>query len=167
MNITQSIMVSLVALALGGCANTMNRVQDMTWLEIGGTLGGAVIGGYTGSQLGGGFGQTLFSTAGVLLGGSSGYTATRNLGRSDQAKYNSTVQQALAQSRDGEIVNWQNPETGRTGIFRAVNTYQRSNGQSCRKYRASVVFGDGIFSSGGVACQMANGSWFKFHDEFS
>ena len=107
MKITKSIMVSLVALGLGGCANTVNRVQNLTWLEIGGTLGGAVIGGYAGSQLGGRFGQTLFMTAGVLLGGSSGYTASRNLSRSDQARYSNTVQQALAQSRDGEVVNWQ------------------------------------------------------------
>ena len=129
MKATRSIMAGLVAVGLGGCADTINRAQDMSWLEIGGTLGGAVVGGYVGSQLGGGFGQTLFMTGGVLMGGSSGYTATRNLGYSDQAQYDSTVRQALAQNRDGEVVHWQNPETGHTGIFRAVNTYQHSNGQ--------------------------------------
>ena len=167
MKVTKSIMAGLITVGLGGCADTMTRVQDMNWLEIGGTLGGAVVGGYVGSQFGGGFGQTLFMTAGVLMGGSSGYTAARNLDQSDQARYDSTVRQALAQSRDGEVVHWQNPKTGRTGIFRAVNTYQRSNGQSCRQYRASVVFDDGIFSGGGIACQMANGSWVKLRDEFS
>ena len=167
MKVTKSIMAGLVAVNLGGCTDTMNRAQDMSWLEIGGTLGGAVVGGYVGSQLGGGFGQTLFMTAGVLMGGSSGYTATRNLGYSEQVQYDGTVRQALAQNRDGEVVHWQNPETGNTGIFRAVNTYQHSNGQYCRQYRASVVFDDGVFSGGGVACQLANGSWAKFHDEFS
>ena len=60
MKVTKSIMAGLVAVGLGGCADTMNRVQDMSWLEIGGTLGGAVVGGYAGSQLGGGFGRRPF-----------------------------------------------------------------------------------------------------------
>ena len=76
------------------------------------------MGGYVGSQLGGGFGQTLFMTAGVLMGGSSGYTATRNLGYSDQSQHDSTCVK-LAQAEDGEVVHWQNPDTGLTGIFRA------------------------------------------------
>mgnify|MGYP002847841700 FL=1 len=166
-SIMKSIIAAVFALGLGGCADTQSRMQSMSWLEIGGTLGGAVMGGYVGSQLGGGFGQTLFMTAGVLMGGSSGYTATRNLGYSDQSQYDSTVRQALAQAEDGEVVHWQNPETGLTGIFRAVNTHQHSNGQYCREYRASVAFDDGIFSGGGVACQMVDGTWAKFHDEFS
>ena len=167
MKLKNNAIAIVIAVGLGGCADTMSRVQNISWLEIGGTISGAVVGGYVGSQFGGGFGQTLYMTAGVLAGGASGYETARHLGHSDQEQYSSTVQQALAKARDGEVVHWKNPETGRTGIFRAVNSYQRSDGQPCRQYRASVVFDDGVFSGGGVACQMANGHWIKFHDEFS
>lgn len=167
MKFTKSIYAAALAIGLGGCAQTMDRVSEMNWLEVGGTIGGAVVGGWVGSQFGGGFGQTLMMTSGVLIGGSTGFAATRSLTGSDQAHYDTTVRHALRSSADGEVVRWTNPETGRNGIFRAVSTYQRPDGQQCRTYRASVVFDDGVFSGGGTACQLANGSWAKFHDEFS
>jgi len=167
MKLTKTLMAGAIAASLTGCADTVNRVSEMSWLEIGGTLGGAVVGGYVGSQFGGGFGQTIFMAAGVMAGGSAGYTAARTLGPGDQVHYDTTVRQALNASADGQVVRWSNPDTGRSGIFRSVASYQRGNGQTCRNYRSSVVFDDGVFSGGGTACQQANGSWIKLHDEFS
>lgn len=167
MTMRKSLMAGAMILALGGCAESMERVQQMSWLELGGTLGGAMLGGYTGAQFGGGFGQTIFMATGVLVGGTAGYTASRVLGARDQAHYDNTVRQALSASGDGEVVRWSNPETGRSGIFRSVASYQDGKGQTCRKYRSSVVFDDGVFSGGGTACQQADGHWIKLHDEFS
>ena len=127
MKVTKSIMAGLITVGLGGCADTMTRVQDMNWLEIGGTLGGAVVGGYVGSQFGGGFGRTLFMTAGVLMGGSSGYTAARNLDQSDQARYDSTVRQALAQSKDSSTQALPAQTHCGTPIMLLVATYLHSD----------------------------------------
>lgn len=167
MMMRKPLMAGAMVLSLGGCADSMNRLSQMNWLELGGTLGGAALGGYTGAQFGGGFGQTMFIAAGVLAGGSAGYAAARTLGPGDQAHYDTTVRQALNGSVDGELVRWSNPDTGRSGIFRSVASYQDGKGQTCRKYRSSVVFDDGVFSGGGTACQQADGRWIKLHDEFS
>ena len=167
MKYPKCIFSGIIAIALSGCGNSSNRLDHVTWLEIGGTLGGAMVGGYTGSQFGGGFGKLLYMTAGTLFGGSVGYSASRILELSDQSRYQSTVQRALSNSADGEIIRWNNPETGREGIFRAVNTYRNPKGQQCRKYRASVVFSDGVYSGGGVACEIGDGTWLKYFDEFS
>lgn len=167
MKFSKSACAAIVAFGLAGCADTMDRVSQMSWLEVGGALGGTMVGGYVGSQFGGGFGQTLFMTTGVLVGGSFGYAAARSLGVSDQVHYDTTVRQALRTSSDGDVVRWTNPKTGRRGIVRTVSTYRHSTGQQCRTYRASVVFDDGVFSGGGTACQMADGTWAKFHDKFS
>ncbi len=167
MKVTKFLLISIIAFGLNGCSNNLNRLNEMTVFELSGTLGGALIGGYAGAQLGGGFGQILYMTSGVLVGGSTGYSVSRNLGSSDQAFYSSAVHKALADSADGEVIRWNNPETGRKGIFRAVNTYRMPNGQSCRQYRASVVFTEGVYSGGGVACKISNGRWFKSIDEFS
>ena len=166
MRASKGILIGLVAFSLTGCGNSINRLQEISWLELTGTLGGALIGGFAGSQLGGGFGQIFYMTSGVLVGGSSGYSVFRNLGTSDQAYYKSTVHHALTKATDGEIIRWNNPKTGRKGIFRPINTYYRPNGQMCRQYRASVIFDDGVYSNGGIACLIANGSWFKSLDEF-
>ncbi|MEK9722580.1 MAG: RT0821/Lpp0805 family surface protein [Rhodospirillaceae bacterium] len=167
MKLSKTLIAGVVAVGLSGCAQVQDRVQQMSWLEMGGTLGGAAAGGYIGAQFGGGLAQTMFIATGVLVGGSVGYNASRMLDGSDQASYESTVRQALNESADGQVVRWNNPETGRTGIFRPVASYRRADGQTCRKYRSSVVFDDGVFSGGGTACQLANGSWIKLHDEFS
>ncbi len=167
MKLSKPLIAGAFALALGGCADTMERASQMSWVEVGGTLGGAVVGGYAGSYFGGGFAKTVFMATGVLVGGSAGYTAARTLGPSDQAHYDTTVRQALNVSADGHVVRWANPETGRSGIFRSVASYKRGDGQTCRKYRSSVVFDEGVYSGGGTACQQANGNWIKLHDEFS
>jgi len=161
------LLVGTLTIFLGACGNNINKIQNIALLELGGTLGGAMVGGYVGSQLGGGFGQLLYMSTGLLIGGSAGYSASRQLVASDQSHYETSIKSALNTSPDGSIFHWNNPETGRTGIFRAVNTYHHSNGKKCRKYRASVVFDDGVFSAGGIACQMTNGTWTKFYDDFS
>ncbi|MDD9878344.1 MAG: RT0821/Lpp0805 family surface protein [Magnetovibrio sp.] len=156
-----------VAISVSGCAESVQQVKSMNWAELGGTLGGAALGGYTGAQFGGGLANTIFIASGVFVGGAAGYIGARMLDPSDQAAYDRTVRQALNEAPDGRVVRWQNPQTGRSGIFRSVASYTRSGGQVCRQYRSSVVFDDGVFNGGGTACQQADGRWMKLHDEFS
>ena len=169
MRTMKSLIAGALILSVSGCSNfdeVRDRVQDMNWLEVAGTIGGAAVGGYAGAQFGGGFGQTLFISTGVLLGGAAGYEGARQLSQSDRMAYNNTVRSALDTAPDGKITRWQNPETGRSGIFRSVASYTRQNGARCRQYRSSVVFDDGVFTGKGTACQQADGQWLKYHDEF-
>jgi len=162
----KSLIAGSMIFAATGCAEVGDRAQNMNWLEIAGTIGGAAAGGYVGAQFGGGFGQTLFITSGVLMGGAAGYVGARQLSAGDRVEYNRTVKHALNAAPDGKIVRWNNAETGRSGIFRSVASYKRQNGSLCRQYRSSVVFDDGVFTGNGTACQQANGQWLKLHDEF-
>ena len=167
MRIMKALCVATLGLSVAGCAESVQKVKSMNWAEVVGTLGGAAIGGFAGAQFGGGVGQSAFTAAGVLIGGTAGFVGARMLAPSDQAEYERTVQHALNEAPDGHVVRWRNPETGRSGIFRSVASYQRDSGQRCRQYRSSVVFDDGVFNGGGTACLQADGRWLKLHDEFS
>lgn len=156
----------LSALALSGCAQTMDRVQTMNWMEIAGTLGGAAVGGYVGAQFGGGLGQTVFTTAGVLMGGSAGYVGARMMSQRDHALHEETTKKALASANPGTPYHWNNPESGRSGMIRTGTAYRRPDGVQCREYRTSVVFDDGVASGNGAACQQADGQWLAFNDSF-
>lgn len=59
------VVLSLAAVSLGAC-NTFEGVGTKQGV---GTVGGAVLGGLAGSQVGGGSGQLWATGAGVLLGG--------------------------------------------------------------------------------------------------
>ena len=115
MKMTKWLSVGIITIFLGACGNSINKIQDITWGELGGTLGGAMVGGSIGTQLGGGFGQILYMSAGALIGGSAGYSASRRLNSSDQSHYESSVKIALDTSPDGNVLRWDNPETGRMG----------------------------------------------------
>ncbi len=153
----------VLAASLGGCANI-----DMTREEMLGTAAGAAAGGILGYQLGGGvILNSLFATAGTVAGGAAGYYATRTLMGSDRAAYDRTAQKGLASAEDGKILDWQNPETGNSGIFRATRSFYMGNGQYCRQYRTTVAFEKGVQSGNGMACLRANGEWRVVSDDFS
>jgi surface antigen len=150
-------------LALGGCANFQMSREEML-----GTAAGAAVGGIVGYQLGGGIVMnSLFATAGTLAGGTAGYVATRALMGSDRAAYDETTKEGLASADGGQIVEWQNPETGSSGIFRATGSYRNTQGQRCRQYRSAVAFTDGVRSGAGIACEQADGNWKVVADDFS
>ena len=153
----------VLILALGGCANAQMNREEML-----GTAAGAALGGIVGFQFGGGMlMNSLFTTAGTLVGGGAGYLTTRALMGSDRRAYDDTTQKGLASAGDGQVVEWRNPETGNSGIFRATHSYRNGQGQQCRQYRSTVAFTDGVRSGGGIACQQANGSWKVVADDFS
>ena len=143
----------VLILALGGCANAQMNREEML-----GTAAGAALGGSVGFQFGGGMlMNSLFTTAGTLVGGGAGYLTTRALMGSARR----------SQAFLGGVVEWRNPETGNSGIFRATHSYRNGQGQQCRQYRSTVAFTDGVRSGGGIACQQANGSWKVVADDFS
>ncbi len=164
---TPSILIILIfSVVLLGCTQTVERVKSASWAEVAGTLGGAALGGYTGAQLGGGLAQTLFTATGAFLGGGTGYNVVRRLGPLDLTLYEKTAQTALASTKTRDIHRWSNPKSGLSGIFRTIDSYHRPDGSRCRIYRSSVVFDDGVASTGGSACQQKDGQWIAFNDSF-
>ena len=158
----KKITAIVLAASLGGCANI-----DMTREEMLVTAAGAAAGGILGYQLGGGvILNSLFATAGTVAGGAAGFYATRTLLGSDRATYDRTAQKGLASAKDGKILDWQNPDTGNSGIFRATKSFYRGNGQYCRQYRTTVAFKKGVQSANGMACLKANGEWQVVSDDF-
>ncbi len=161
----KKILIGVLVVGLSGCAGLKERTQQVTWLEVVGTVGGAAVGGIAGSQLGAGFGNSLYMAAGTLIGGAAGYATVRRLAPADQALYDATATKALAEARPGEILSWNNPNSGNSGIFRTINSYQTAGGRLCRGYRTTVAFSDAVEAGGGTACQQADGSWIRLSDE--
>lgn len=159
----KKVTAIVLVVALGGCGN-----MQMTREEMLGTAGGAALGGIIGYQFGGGtIVPALLATAGTLAGGTAGYMTVRALRGSDRAAYDQTTQRGLNSAGDGQVVEWRNPDTGNSGIFRATSSYRDGNGQYCRQYRSTVAFANGVKSGTGIACQQANGTWKIVTDDFS
>lgn len=159
----KKITAIALVVALGGCGNVQMSREEML-----GTAGGALLGGVIGYQFGGGIIMpALYATAGTLVGGTAGYVTTRALMGTDRAAYKNTTEMGLNSAQDGQIVEWKNPDTGNTGIFRATSSYRNANGQYCRKYRSTVAFREGVKSGDGIACQQADGTWKVVTDDFS
>ena len=166
MKIQKFLIGTVCAFALTSCTQTFEHAKSASWADVVGTLGGAAIGGYAGAQFGGGFAQTVFIATGALFGSGSGYMMSRRLGALDLTLYENTAQTALSSANNGQIHRWSNPDTGHSGIFRTITSYDRPDGSKCRQYRSSVVFDDGVASAGGAACQQPDGRWRALNDAF-
>ncbi|MBT3305632.1 MAG: hypothetical protein HN377_04030 [Alphaproteobacteria bacterium] len=157
------IVAVVLAVSVGGCTNV-----EMSREEMLGAAAGAAAGGFLGFQMGGGLlMHSLYATAGTVAGGAGGYYATRALMGSDLAAYERTAQKGLAQANDGQVLDWQNPETGNSGIFRTIRSFQMADGRYCRQYRTTVSFDRDVQSGVGMACKMDGGQWQVVSDDFS
>ena len=161
----RKIAIVVLALSTGGCAQDIS-MRDISMPGLIGASAGAALGGYVGYQFGGGLGQIAYTAVGALVGGAGGYIAAEQLLPSDLTFYDSTTQKGLAESPDGQVLSWYNPETGNQGAFRPTHTFTAMNGRSCRHYRTTVAFQDGFASGDGTACRMADGRWQIVSNEF-
>ena len=158
----KTMLVSYV-FALAACGGL-----DMQKANVGGLTGaviGAVAGGYTGAEFGGGLGQRLFIIAGAFGGANIGYDAGTILYPSDQQAYDNNARVALSTAINGEVSDWVNPETGNSGIFTPTKTFIAINGRTCRNYRSTLALKTrgnpkGVIAhQRGIACQQKDGSW--------
>lgn len=148
-----AIMVTLAgALALGACADTGPK-------QTAGGLGGAVLGGLLGSQVGGGSGQLWATGAGVLLGAIVGSEIGRGLDEVDRMKMQRTTQASLEHTQTGAASTWSNPDTGNSGTVVPTQTYQRADGTYCREFTQTINVGGQVEEAYGTACRQPDGSW--------
>ncbi|MBK1669621.1 hypothetical protein CKO28_16400 [Rhodovibrio sodomensis] len=153
LRLAAAIVALTAALGLGACeGNNVGPKQTV------GALGGAVLGGFLGSQIGGGSGQLWATGAGAVLGALAGSEVGKSLDRADRAYLGQTTQASLEHTRSGETSTWSNPDSGHSGSVTPTRTFQR-NGTYCREFQQSVTIGRASEQAYGTACRQPDGTW--------
>ncbi len=153
MTLLRILGVAAVALSLGACAETGITKQQ------GGTVVGAALGGLAGSQIGSGTGQLVAVGAGVLLGALLGNEVGKSLDKADQAYAQRSYNSALEKTATGQTSTWVNPDSGNSGTYTPVKTYQTDRGQYCREFQQTITVGGRTEDAYGTACRQPDGSW--------
>ena len=141
-----------LALFAAGCETGRDK-------EIGGLLAGGALGGFLGSQIGGGSGQLVATGAGVFLGALIGGHIGRQLDEKDRLEHQRATQQALETARAGQGVAWSNPDSGNQGTITPTRTYQKADDQYCREFQQTIIVGGEPEEAYGTACRQPDGSW--------
>ncbi len=153
MTISRMLCALVVAAAAAGCASDGGRTQ------VGGALGGAVVGGLLGSEIGSSKEQLAATAAGTLLGGYLGTEVGRSLDRADRLPAEETAQISLGTSPDGQTSHWSNPGTGHAGTFTPTNAYRSDDDLLCRDYDQSATADGKTQDAFGTACWTDDGTW--------
>jgi surface antigen len=157
MTITRIATALALTTTLAACAGGYGN--DYGTKETFGTLAGAALGGWAGSQIGSGDGQLAATAAGAVLGGFLGNQIGRGLDKADQASIYQTQNAALERYPDGDPAQWNNPNNGNYGYTVPTTTYQSASGQYCREYQTTIVVNGRAETAYGTACRQADGSW--------
>ena len=148
------LAIALAAvLVLAACDN------DTGTKETVGLLGGAVAGGLLGSQFGSGSGRLIMTGAGVLAGSMIGRNIGRNLDEKDRLEQQRAAQQALENTRSGQTVAWNNPDSGNSGTVTPTRTFENGQGQYCRDINQTITIDGNTEQVTGTACRQADASW--------
>ncbi len=145
----------LLAFLASGCAAAGQSVADNP-KTAGGAALGAAGGGLIAAAAGGGAAGIV---GGVLLGGLLGGAIGNALDQRDKQMAYQTQQAALESTRTNQTATWRNPDTGHSGSYTPVKTYENASGQYCREYQEKVVIDGKTNSAYGTACRQPDGSW--------
>lgn len=149
-----AIVAALSLTALTACENTNAGTKQTV-----GAIGGAVLGGFLGSKIGGGSGQLIATGAGAVLGGLVGSSIGKSLDDVDKMMMERTTQASLEHTQSGSTSTWSNPDSGHSGSVTPTTTYQTDSGQYCREYRQTIVVGGQQEEAYGTACRQPDGTW--------
>lgn len=144
--------LAATALLLSACAAPDGPKQT------GGTLLGAGLGALAGSQVGGGTGKLAAVAIGALGGAFLGGEAGKSLDRADRAYAQQTASRGLEYSPAGQSSVWRNPDSGHSGTFTPIRTYERE-GRNCREYESTIQIGGQSEKAIGQACRRPDGTW--------
>jgi len=150
-----AIPLTLCVALLSACDTTQQMGQKETF----GSLGGAVLGGFLGSHIGGGEGRLWATGAGAVLGALAGSSAGRSLDRADRLMMDHTSQASLEHTQTGATSSWSNPDTGHSGTVTPTRTYQQNDGSYCREFEQQIIVGGERQKAYGTACRQPDGSW--------
>lgn len=137
-----------------GCADMQGIGQKQGF----GTLGGAALGGWAGSQIGGGTGKLAATAAGTLFGALLGNSIGSSLDKADQSHMAQAQQQAF-EAPIGQPVQWQNPQSSNYGFITPTRQGYSASGLTCREFQQTIYVGGRSQQAYGTACQQSDGSW--------
>lgn len=141
--------VLIMAAVVTGCETTNQTV---------GALGGGALGAWAGSTIGGGRGRVIATAGGAIAGALLGSYIGQQLDEKDRMQANRSFQKSLENSKTGQTSTWTNPDSGHSGTYRPVRTYERG-GQHCREFQQTIRVGGKIEEGYGTACRQPDGSW--------
>ena len=144
--------VIAASLMLGACAEVGTK-------EGIGSIAGAALGGWAGSQIGSGEGRGIAIATGVILGGLFGNQIGKGLDKADRLEAERTGQRALEWNKSGQSSTWYNPDSGNSGSFTPKPAVQSANGQYCREYTQDITVGGRKETAYGKACRQPDGIW--------
>lgn len=158
--LTASVLSALLLAACAQPGDTNRGVSNgggLTKSDIG-TLAGAGLGAWGGSNIGKGKGNIAAIAAGTLLGAWAGSEVGASLDRADMAYYNNTSQRALESNKTGVTSTWTNPDSGNSGTITPTRTINEGN-TVCREYTQTINVGGKQERAYGQACRQPDGSW--------
>jgi len=127
--------------------------------QTGGTLIGGIAGGLLGSKFGKGSGQLVATGVGALAGALVGGHVGQSLDEYDREMMTRSSHQALEFSPTGRSVEWNNPDSGNSGMITPTRTYKSTAGLYCREYSQEVFIGGQRELAYGEACRQPDGNW--------
>ena len=144
----------IASVGLAGCESMQGAGTKQTV----GSVGGAVIGGVLGSQVGKGDGRLWTTGIGTLLGALVGSEVGRSLDKADIAYAQRANEQAHT-APIGETITWNNPESGNSGSVVTTRDGTNQQGRYCREYQQTIYVGGQQETGYGIACQQPDGTW--------
>ena len=121
---------------------------------LGGIIG-ATLGAVTGNQFGKGSGRTAAVIGGAIVGAVVGNNIGQQMSHRDHAQVNSV----LNTTPSGQVVDWQNPDTGARYSVTPTRTYRTANGTYCRDFTTWGWIDGYEEKLHGTACRQPDGSW--------
>lgn len=77
----------------------------------------------------------------------------------DVALAAAVMQQALETKSDGDLLAWNNSESGNSGEIMPTMTFMTDLGIYCREYRETVTIGGAAGEAVNTGCRQDNGAW--------
>jgi len=149
------VFVAIIAVSTTAC-------QSTGWgdKQTGGTLLGAGLGAFIGSQLGSGKGQLAAVALGAVLGAWAGNEFGASLDRADRTHMELTMHSALEYNRTGFSSEWHNRDSGHYGSTIPLRTRRNIHGyRYCREFQTHVTVGGRTERAYGTGCRQSDGSW--------
>ena len=162
-NVLMSVGIVTV-LVLSACAQNGDNMRGalngggVNKSDIG-TLAGAGLGAWGGSNIGKGSGNIAAIAGGTLLGALAGHEVGASLDRADMTYYNNASQRALETAKAGTTSSWSNPDSGHSGTITPTRTINTPDGNVCREYTQTIDIGGKSEQAFGKACRQSDGSW--------
>jgi anti-sigma factor RsiW len=77
----------------------------------------------------------------------------------DQRMLKTAISAALEKVKSGQVVNWQNPNTGTRALLRPIRTFKAVDGSWCREYERTMTISGKEERIHAIACRTGKADW--------